>query len=251
MVEETGRAVARVGGYVLAGGRSSRMGREKALLELADRPLIAHAVAKLRRVTGEANILAGEAPGNPALGAFGPLVFDLHPGCGPMAGIEAALSHSSHDWNVILPVDVPFLPATYLQWWVELVTRADRPRSPVAMFYVDGRPQTALLLVRRQVRPFLTEALGRGTYKLYPVLEEAVRQLAAPGAPLEETIPYLFPVGEILDSAGSQGSTARLQAWQLLAEAQRRGQSMWFANLNTPGDFARAAEHLNALDPPE
>jgi hypothetical protein len=52
-----------VAGYVLAGGRSSRMGTDKALLELAGKPLIEHAVAKLRRICANVAILGS----NPAL----------------------------------------------------------------------------------------------------------------------------------------------------------------------------------------
>ena len=76
-----------VGGYVLAGGRSSRMGRDKALLELAGKPLVLHAVTKLRRVCAEVSVLSD----NPELARYAPLVRDLHAGCGPMGGIEAAL----------------------------------------------------------------------------------------------------------------------------------------------------------------
>ncbi|XWK49511.1 NTP transferase domain-containing protein [Tunturiibacter empetritectus] len=71
-----------VGGYVLAGGKSSRMGRDKALLELAGKPLVRHAVTKLRRVCMDVRILSG----NPELAAYAPIVADLHPGCGPMGG---------------------------------------------------------------------------------------------------------------------------------------------------------------------
>ena len=50
-----------VGGYVLAGGKSSRMGRDKALLELAGKPLVLHAVTKLRRVCADVHILSGNS----------------------------------------------------------------------------------------------------------------------------------------------------------------------------------------------
>ena len=94
-----------VGGYVLAGGKSSRMGRDKALLELAGKPLVLHAVVKLRRVCIDVSILGND----PALDAYAPLVRDVHADCGPMGAMEAALLHSRYDWNLFLPVDMPFL----------------------------------------------------------------------------------------------------------------------------------------------
>ena len=114
MTVERGGAQLQVGGYVLAGGRSSRMGRDKALLELAGKPLIEHAVTKLRRVCAEVHILAGAEGEHAGLARYAPLVHDLHPGCGPISGIEAALTHTTHDWNLILAVDVPFLPTALL-----------------------------------------------------------------------------------------------------------------------------------------
>ena len=78
-----------VGAYVLAGGKSSRMGRDKALLELAGKPLVRHAVTKLRRVCEDVHILSG----NMELAPYAPLVEDLHPGCGPIGGLEAAFEH--------------------------------------------------------------------------------------------------------------------------------------------------------------
>ncbi len=103
-----------VGGYVLAGGRSSRMGRDKALLELGGKPLALHAVTKLQRVCSDVHILSG----NMELAAYAPLVQDLHPGCGPIGGIEAALAHSYDEWNLFLPVDMPFFPSAFLSAWV-------------------------------------------------------------------------------------------------------------------------------------
>lgn len=93
-----------VGGYVLAGGKSSRMGRDKALLELAGKPLVLHAVTKLQRVCEDVHILSG----NRELAEYAPLVEDLHPGCGPIGGIEAAFGHSGHEWILLMPVDMPF-----------------------------------------------------------------------------------------------------------------------------------------------
>jgi len=207
--------------YILAGGKSSRMGRDKALLELAGKPLIAHAVTKLRRITPHVHILAGAEGANPALAPYAPLIPDLHPGTGPIGGIEAALAHSVFGWNLILPVDIPFLPTAFLGHWVRS-TIADEPRGArIALFTIDGIPQPTLLMVHRDVAPYISQAIARGDFKLFPALESAGRELAARhGLPLEDV--FRNPVCE--------------------------ANPLWFANLNTPEDFAEAEANTAALD---
>jgi len=158
---------AQIGGYVLAGGKSSRMGTEKALLELGGRPLIAHAVAKLQDICAQVSVLSG----NPDLAAYGPLVPDLHPGCGPISGIEAALAHSRFEWNLLMPVDVPFLPAAFLSDWVQRVIAKQDFRG--AIFEVGGRPQPGVLLIHGSAKPHISAAIERGEYKLLPALQAA------------------------------------------------------------------------------
>jgi molybdenum cofactor guanylyltransferase len=214
------------------------MGRDKAFLELADKPLVLHAVVKLRRVCMEVSILGD----NPALDAYAPLVKDLHPDCGPMGGMEAALLHSRYDWNLFLPVDVPFLPTAYLSGWV----RHTSPDARVMMFTVDGVPQPTVALVHRELRPFLTEALERGEYKLFPVLERACREISVgnglqPGVGMWK-IPYWSGL------TSRPGPQRKGEDWWYTTEAQERHSGSWFANLNTPEEFAEAERHLDALD---
>jgi molybdopterin-guanine dinucleotide biosynthesis protein A len=82
------------------------MGTVKALLQLGGKPLIEHAVTKLRRICADVHILSS----NSELAPYAPLVRDIHPNCGPLGGIEAALLHSPYDWNLFLAVDMPFYP---------------------------------------------------------------------------------------------------------------------------------------------
>ena len=98
-------------GFVLAGGRSSRMGADKALVQFAGQPLVAHALEILR----EAGLSASDRWGSPQrlCAAFAPVVEDLDPDLGPLGGICAALaSTSAHAGRFFLPVDLPLLPAS-------------------------------------------------------------------------------------------------------------------------------------------
>jgi molybdopterin-guanine dinucleotide biosynthesis protein A len=197
-----------IGGYVLAGGRSSRMGRDKALLELAGKPLIQRAVETLKQVCADVHILSSR----PELAAFAPLVADLHPGCGPLSGVEAALLHAPCSWSLLLAVDMPFVPAAFLQAWVPEVMAAKSAR--VALFTVEGVPQPALCLLHREILPFAQQAIERGEFKLFPVLEGAARHLA---------VRLGVALNEVMVSRPADDAT-------------------WFANLNTPEEFAAAEE---------
>jgi molybdopterin-guanine dinucleotide biosynthesis protein A len=230
-----------VGGYVLAGGKSSRMGRDKALLELAGKPLVRHAVKKLRRVCMDVRILSG----NPELAAYAPIVADLHPGCGPMGGMEAALAHSVFEWNLFLPVDMPFLPSAFLLGWLRTWLLEDKSRGVrVRMFTVDGRPQPGFCLLHKDVKPFLSAAIERGEFKLLPVFEEAGRELA-----LRQGIPPGRGLWK-LPMTGFRATRGRGQEedWCFTTEAQQSAKHLWFANLNTPEEFAEAERHVDALD---
>lgn len=232
-----------VGGYVLAGGKSSRMGRDKALLLLAGKPLIEHAVTKLRRICSEVRILSAK----PGLTPYAPLVPDLHPGCGPIAGIEAALAHSGHDWNLVLPVDLPFLPTAFLDQWVRSIVNRRTMRIRIALFSVHGVPQPALLLIHRDAAPQIADAVSQCKFKLFPVLQSAARKIAPPDARVFEQVPYIFPIDDNF-RFGGRGQPHLGPPWQVLTGKQRAAQALWFANLNTPHDLSEAEANVGALD---
>jgi len=238
-----GRVPSEVGGYVLAGGMSSRMGRDKALLELEGKPLIFHAVTKLRRVCADVQILSGR----PDLEVFAPLVRDLHEGCGPMGGLEAALGHSWHDWNLFLPVDMPFLPSAFLDHWVRAVVARESRGTRIAMFTVGGVPQPLFCMLHREVAFFIDAAMQRGEHKVFPVLEAAGKDLAASHGVLPERALFNIQWDESSMFA-DDGSGEGPEPWWTVTEAQQSAKPLWFANLNTPEEFAEAEKHLDALD---
>jgi molybdenum cofactor guanylyltransferase len=234
-----------IGGYVLAGGESSRMGRDKALLELAGKPLLRHAVIKLRRVCMDVRVLSA----NPEHGLDAPIVPDVHPGCGPLGGMEAALAHSVFAWNLFMPVDMPFLPSIFLDHWVRQTIVAEKRGARLAMFTVDGVPQPTLAMVHRDVAPFVTSAVKRREFKLYPILERAGRELAArQGVLLGRAL-----VNRPWDERGAFRAEPNWfgpsqEAWMATTEAQQAAKHLWFANLNTPEELAEGERFVGALD---
>jgi molybdopterin-guanine dinucleotide biosynthesis protein A len=229
-----------VGGYVLAGGKSSRMGSDKALLELAGKPLVRHASTKLRRLCAEVSILGNDS----ALERFAPLVRDLHPECGPLGGIEAALRSSKYDWNLVLPVDVPFLPTFLLDNWLWSVLHKSSGDFRLSMLAVDGAPQPALLILHREVGSYLTASLERGEFKLLPALRSACDEIAAKQSVKGEKV----LVEMQWDDPSAPTVTDDGETWRTPTDAQLKNSVRWFANLNTPQEFADAERHIDALD---
>lgn len=219
------------------------MGRDKALMELAGKPLIRHAVKKLRRVCMDVRILTN----NEELETFAPIVHDIHPGCGPMSGMEAGLRHSIFEWNLFMAVDMPFLPSAFLFRRVRSLLLEEKRGSTgarVRMYKAEGRPQPGFCLLHKDVAPYLTSALERGEYKLLPVLEAAGQELAVrDGLPSGRGF-YCVPFGGFQSTRGK----GKHEDWMYTTEAQQRALPLWFANLNTPEEFAEAARHVDALD---
>ena len=112
-------APAEISGFVLAGGRSSRLGRDKATLpwppnafaEGNRQTLLQHSVARLQTVCSTVSVCANRDD----LPFAGTVIPDALPGSGPLGGIVAALEHTTTDWNLMLAVDLPFLPVEVLQ----------------------------------------------------------------------------------------------------------------------------------------
>jgi len=229
-----------VGGYVLAGGKSSRMGRDKALLELAGKPLVQHAVVKLQRICAEVHLLGNRNE----LAVYGPLVRDVHEGRGPLSGIEAALEDSQYDWNLFMPVDMPFLPTSFLGWWVPMALARAKEGMRMAMLTVDERPQPALCLLHKDVLPFVKQAMEQGGFKLFRVFEEAERELSVRTG-VSSGVLFNLPWSVDQQLTVLPGEN---YPWCKLTKEQDAARRLWFANLNTPEEFTEAQGFVGALD---
>lgn len=110
-------------GFVVAGGRSLRMGRDKALLPWAGSTLLDDAVARVRLACPDVRILCGPVPRYADRGV--PLVTDRIDGAGPLAALEAALVAADGRPVVLLGVDLPFATAGALAFLLSRLDGAD------------------------------------------------------------------------------------------------------------------------------
>lgn len=98
-------------GYILAGGKSSRMGTDKGLLMLKDKKIVEHVIENLKPCVDRIFIVSS----NELYEQFNlPMVPDLMMGKGPAVGIYSALEHSTVNQNFVISCDTPFIGADHI-----------------------------------------------------------------------------------------------------------------------------------------
>jgi len=139
-----------VSGFVLAGGKSTRMGQDKAGLQLNGRTLLEHALGALRSVCRDVAIL-----GNHDLyGQLAPVYDDLFPGCGPLGGIHAALTNSQTEYNLIIAVDTPFLVPAFLAYLAQRALATGAQPAPCEPCIAGAGPSSSSPAARPSWKPW-------------------------------------------------------------------------------------------------
>ena len=154
-----------VRGYVLAGGGSTRFGRDKALVEIGAQPMLLRMHKLLDGVAEEVGVIA--APEKYAsLGLK--CIADLWPGEGPLGGIVTALLHTEETdpksaWNLVLSCDMPFLTPDWLEF---LATRATKSAAQVILPFSAGGPEPLCACWRTDAARTLRAAFESGIRKV-------------------------------------------------------------------------------------
>jgi molybdenum cofactor guanylyltransferase len=168
---------------ILVGGKSSRMGRPKALLPFDGEPLVAHVVRSLKNLFAEAVVVGAPDQELPTLPAV--LVRDEVAYQGPVSGIYHGLNASTQGICFVTSCDAPFLNLDLIAHLVSQISDCD-----VVVPYWQARFQPLHAVYRRSVAPFLREQLDRGELRpisLYPkvrtreIHEDEIRRLDPEG----------------------------------------------------------------------
>ena len=154
-------------GFVLVGGRSSRMGRDKALLPCNSRFMVEHVADQVASAVGNVALI-----GNPerysALGID--CLSDLRHGLGPLAGIEAALASNRGELNLIVACDMPGLEKTLL---LKLLQRAEMNEAQCVVARDEAGLMHPLCAVySSSCLPAVQRALNARRLKVLDVVEE-------------------------------------------------------------------------------
>ncbi|MGH2817455.1 MAG: molybdenum cofactor guanylyltransferase [Actinomycetota bacterium] len=150
-------------GVVLCGGAGTRMGRDKALIEIGGKPLIRLIAERLTECADPILLASGRRR------RFGNLPYeeiaDAAPGAGPISGLVAALSASPHDLLAVAAVDMPFVNAEVFR----LLSDRHTDEDAVVPVTHEGR-QPLHAVYHRSALPHLADALSRGRYGLREAL---------------------------------------------------------------------------------
>jgi molybdenum cofactor guanylyltransferase len=197
------RTIADATAVVLTGGKSSRMGRPKALLPFDGEPLIVHIVRHLKRVFAETVVVAAPEQELPLLPVA--LVRDQVAYQGPVSGIYRGLKAATKEVCFVTSCDAPFLDLALISHLLSEISDCD-----VVVPFWQERFQPLHAVYRRSVAPLLHEQLERG--ELRPIfLYDKVRTRKVQ----EDEIRTLDPEGmSFLNMNSPADYDSALQLWR-------------------------------------
>jgi molybdopterin-guanine dinucleotide biosynthesis protein A len=159
--------------FVLAGGKSTRMGKDKAFLEFKGRILLARALELAAGAGQEVRIV-----GNPRkFAAFGRVIEDIYRERGPLGGIHAALKSSSTELNLMLAVDLPFVQPDFLKY---LISVARETRAWVTVPRASDGLQPLCAVYRREFAKIAEQSLAQGKNKIDALFAEVDTKILGP-----------------------------------------------------------------------
>ncbi len=171
-----------VSAAIMAGGKSTRMGQDKAWLELDGEPLIARVAAVLGEVADEVIVVAND-PRYESLGLR--VVGDRYPQGGPLGGIATGVSAATHESVLIAACDMPFLSADLWRVLLAHATEAD-----VVIPRVGGEFETLHAIYTKTCVPHMVRSLAENQLRVISFFNK-VRVLGIDEAELRAVDPTL------------------------------------------------------------
>jgi len=165
----------RLAGFVLAGGESRRMGRDKALLLYHGQPLAASLAQTVSQLTDSVHII-----GDPTrYGRLGyPVIADAVAARGPAGGIYTALLRNETEWNVIVACDMPRITVELLRTLAQHI--APGCGDCIVPLGPDGDPEPLCALYHVRCRPVLEQAICDNRLRMRDLVME-LQPVLVPG----------------------------------------------------------------------
>lgn len=148
---------------ILAGGKSSRMGTDKALIKIEDKNLLETTIEICKSVCKSIIISSN----NPEHGKYGyPVVNDEIKNCGPIGGIYSCLKKSETKWNFVIGVDTPFVPSDFILY---LTTQTGNYDAIVPVHFSDKEPLIALY--NKNCLPSIEKQISMQQFKIHHLID--------------------------------------------------------------------------------
>lgn len=199
-----------VTGVILAGGKSRRMGANKALMQLGEDSLIGHIIRRMRLVTDELLLITNSPTEYAHLDL--PMYADIIPNTGALGGIYTGLTSASYDAVICVACDSPFLEPKLLTYLVSVLGEYD-----AVMPYTSNHNDTQIILqtlcgvYSKRCLPIIASMLQASELRVHALQEWAHVQSVSP------------------------------EVWQKFDP-----EGMSFFNINTPADFDLANSYMRS-----
>ena len=147
-------------GFVLVGGASWRMGRDKALLPLGGSTMVEQIAAQVRAAAGNATLIG---PVHKYASLNLPIVPDAIENCGPLGGLYTALRVTSADWNVLVACDMPGVTGVFLK---QLFAAAEASQADCLVPESAGKIHPLCAVYHRRLAPAAESAIHHKLFKM-------------------------------------------------------------------------------------
>jgi molybdopterin-guanine dinucleotide biosynthesis protein A len=146
---------------VLAGGKSSRLGRDKALLPIGGQPMLARTVQSLSALTDDLIVVSNEPKSHGSLALAARLVPDLEPGQGSLMGVYSGLRVARHAHALVVACDMPLLSIPLLWYMIGLTQGYD-----VVIPRLNGLLEPLHAIYGKACLPPMSRLLDQGQRKI-------------------------------------------------------------------------------------
>ena len=151
-------------GIILSGGQSTRMGTDKAFVQINKKTLLENAIGICKPVCSEILVSSN----NPDHGKFGfKIIPDEFFNCGPLSGIYSSLKKSGTDWNFVISVDAAFVELQFIQYLIDEIDDFDA----IVPFHDKGKEPLISIYHKKGLEKMLKH-LQSGNFKMQNLINE-------------------------------------------------------------------------------
>ena len=158
----------KLSGLILAGGKSRRMGRDKAQIIFDNQSFLDNTVSLAENFTSEIVISSNQ---NPVTNY--PVIADIYKNIGPIGGLYTGLQAVKNDFVLVLPVDMPLLNKAVFKYLLEHINSDKK----INVFHLNNRPQMLTGIYHKNVLPVIKEQITQKDYKLQHLLQKTTFNL--------------------------------------------------------------------------